>query len=225
MVMTPACDLVRRGGKPKTDSIILAQVVPEETVYGALKADAGRKKNLKRNNDKSCFHWLPNSEAADGGYLDFRRLHTVPLDRFGCEFERLDARIAPGFVKDIVSRFSAFYARQGQPVIHARPLRRCEVVGVASHARIEPRAKPLIVEIVRQRPGQPRRRRPLENVRDRARAHAHGGRGLRPRQAELVTVLKNLLDVHRANPLHRALPPRIDPVIDQAGSGENRHLG
>ena len=121
VVMTPACDLVPRGGKPKTDSIILAQVVPEETVYGALKADGSRKKKLKRNNDTPCFHWLPNSKAADGGYLDFRQLQTVPLDRFGCEFERLDARVAPGFVKDIVSRFSAFYARQGQPVIDTPP--------------------------------------------------------------------------------------------------------
>ena len=119
VVMTPACDLVVRGGKPKSDSIILAQVVPEETVYRALKANEGRQKKLQRNNDKSCFHWLPNSNAADGGYLDFRQLQTVPLDRFEREFERLDARIAPGFVKDIVSRFSGFYARQGQPVIHA----------------------------------------------------------------------------------------------------------
>ena len=119
VVMTPACDLVPRNGKPKADSIILAQVVPEETVYGALKANAGQKKSLKRNNDKPCFHWLPNSKAAHGGYLDFRQLRTVPLDRFECEFERLNARVAPGFVKDIVSRFSAFYARQGQPVIDA----------------------------------------------------------------------------------------------------------
>ena len=119
VVMTPACDLVPRNGKPKADSIILAQVVPEDTVHSALKANARREKNLKRNNDKPCFHWLPNSQAARGGYLDFRQLRTVPLDRFECEFERLNARVAPGFVKDIVSRFSAFYARQGQPAIDA----------------------------------------------------------------------------------------------------------
>lgn len=118
VVMTPACDLVLRAdGKPNVDSIILAEVVPEETVYAFLDANAARRRNLKRNNDKSCYHWLPNSSVADGGYLDFRQLQTVPLDRIGTEFERLDARIAPGFIKDIVSRFSAYYARQGQPVI------------------------------------------------------------------------------------------------------------
>ena len=119
VVMTPACDLVLRDGKPNTDTIILAEVVPEEAVYAALNAKADRRRRLKRNNDKFYYHWLPNSQVAVGGYLDFRRIQTVPLDRFECEFEPLEARIAPGFVKDIVSRFSAFYARQGQPVIDA----------------------------------------------------------------------------------------------------------
>ena len=117
VVMTPACDLVLRDGRPNVDSIILAEVVAEETVYESLNANAGRRRSLKRNNDKYCYHWLPNSKVADGGYLDFRRLLTVPLDRFGNEYEHLDARIAPGFIKDIVSRFSTFYARQGQPAI------------------------------------------------------------------------------------------------------------
>ena len=36
VVMTPACDLVPRKGKPKARSVILAQVVPEESVYGDL---------------------------------------------------------------------------------------------------------------------------------------------------------------------------------------------
>ena len=117
VVMTPACDLVLRDGKPNVDSVILSEVVPEETVYVFLNANAARRRNLKRNNDKSCYRWLPNSKVADGGYLDFRQLQTVPLDRIGTEYERLDARIAPGFIKDIVSRFSAYYARQGQPVI------------------------------------------------------------------------------------------------------------
>ena len=119
VVMTPACDLVLRDGKPNVDSIILAEIVPEETVYAALNANAGRQRKLKGNNDKHCYHWLPKSKVADGGYLDFRQLQTVPLAKLGCEFERFDTRIAPGFVKDIVSRFSAFYARQGQPVIDA----------------------------------------------------------------------------------------------------------
>ena len=119
VVMTPACDLVLRGGKAKVDSILLAAIVPEKTVYASLDANGSRQNQLRTNNDKYCYHWLPNSQFADGGYLDFRQLQTVPLASIGHEFAHLDARIAPSFVKDIVSRFSAYYARQGQPVIEA----------------------------------------------------------------------------------------------------------
>lgn len=121
VVITPACDLAVRNGKRKVDSIVLAEVVPEDTVYDALNAKAGDKKKLMANNYNYYYHWLPNSQVVDGGYLDFRKLRTVALDKLGCEFQHLDARVAPGFVKDIVSRFSAFYARQGQPVIDVPP--------------------------------------------------------------------------------------------------------
>ena len=49
--------------------------------------------------------------------MDFRRLEAVALDEFDNVFDHLEARVAPSFVKDIVSRFSTFYARQGQPAI------------------------------------------------------------------------------------------------------------
>ena len=75
---------------------------------------------------------------------------------------------------------------------------------VPHRRRIEPRAQSVIVEIGRQRPGQPRRRCPVENMGDRARAYAGRGRDLRPRQAEVVTLAKNILDVDHAGPLHRA---------------------
>ena len=117
VIMTPACDLVLRNVKTKTDSIILAEVVLEEDLYRIVEANADRKKRLKNNNDKACYHRLPNSKFVLGGYLDFRKLQTVPLGRFETEYEKRGARIAPSFVKDIVSRFSTFYARQGQPVI------------------------------------------------------------------------------------------------------------
>ena len=120
MVMTPACDLVMRGNgepKPKTDMVVVAEVVPEPALFDSLPADKGRQKKLKTNRDSMCFHWLPECSAVKGGFIDFRRLESVPMDGFDTQFERLGVRIAPSFVKDIVSRFSIFYARQGQPEI------------------------------------------------------------------------------------------------------------
>ena len=118
VVMTPACDLViRSDGKRKSDVVVVAEVLPEATLYEKLKAKTDRKKRLRRNGDANCYHWLPACNAIRGGFVDFRRLETVPLDQFDKKFDHLKARVAPSFLKDIVSRFSTFYARQGQPVI------------------------------------------------------------------------------------------------------------
>ena len=118
IVMTPACDLViRANGEPKTDVVVVAEIVPEDYLFETLPADTGRQDRLKRNSDSNCYHWLPRSEGIGGGFVDFRRLNTVRWDEFGDNFDSLNTRVAPSFVKDIVSRFSSFYARQGQPVI------------------------------------------------------------------------------------------------------------
>ena len=118
VVMTPACDLVVRGnGKRKADSVVLVRVVPEAELHESLAVNANRRKRLRGNNDASCYHWMPRSRSLASGYLDFRRLETVPLDALEQTYECLGARIAPSFVKDIVARFSGFYARQGQPAI------------------------------------------------------------------------------------------------------------
>ena len=118
VVMTPACDLaVRDDGNRKADSIVLATVVPEADLYASLKANSGRQRRLRQNNDASCYHWMPESGSLGGGFLDFRCLETVSLCACEQDYKCLVARIAPSFIKDIVSRFSIFYARQGQPAI------------------------------------------------------------------------------------------------------------
>ena len=120
VVMTPACDLVlRKDGEPKSKVLVVAEVVREDDLYDALDADRGRQKQLKRNNDASYFHWLPKCHAIEGGFVDFRRLESVPWNEVDKKFDSLEARIAPSFIKDIVSRFSTSYARQGQPAIGA----------------------------------------------------------------------------------------------------------
>ncbi len=118
VVMTPACDLViRPSGKPKTDIVVVAEVVPEEALFERVGADRKRQKRLRKNNDSNYFHWLPQSGGIAAGFVDFRRLETAPWEGFERSFQSLNVRIAPSFIKDIISRFSSFYARQGQPDI------------------------------------------------------------------------------------------------------------
>lgn len=118
VVMTPACDLVvRNDGLRKADSIVLATVVPEADLYESLKAKSDQQRRLRQNNDANRYHWMPKSSSVDGGFLDFHGLETTQLCALEQKYSHLGARIAPSFIKDIVSRFSAFYARQGQPAI------------------------------------------------------------------------------------------------------------
>lgn len=119
VVMTPACDLVMRNGTPKTDVVVVAEVVSEEALFEKLQANSGRRAKLIGNGDSYCYHWLPEAYGFTGGFVDFGRLKTVRWKEFDNTFDRLNSRIAPSFVKDIVSRFSTFYARQGQPAIVA----------------------------------------------------------------------------------------------------------
>ena len=123
VVMTPACDLVIRDGKTKAESVVLVEIVSEGKVFGSLTGKSRdrriRQERLRGNSEDYCYHWLPTSRHVDGGFLDFRRLHTILIDRLDRDFERPHVQIATSFIKDIVSRFAAFYARQGQPVIRA----------------------------------------------------------------------------------------------------------
>ena len=125
VVLSPACDLViRSNGEFKTDRILLAEIEDESEVVNAA-LDGIRRKQSKENklrdifnnNHRDYYHWLPQAYSFNGGFLNFRKLRT--LDKTGLDegFETPSIQISPFFVKDIVSRFSSYYARQGQPDI------------------------------------------------------------------------------------------------------------
>ncbi|MGB5685231.1 MAG: hypothetical protein WBM35_05435, partial [Candidatus Electrothrix sp.] len=125
ILLSPACDLAVRGdGKFKTDRILLVEIEEENFVIdGALKG-IGKKakkenklKNIFRNNYTEYFHWLPKTGYFDGGFINFRKISTYTTDGFETTCHHPHIQISPHFVKDILSRFSSYYARQGQPDI------------------------------------------------------------------------------------------------------------
>ncbi len=123
VVMSPACDLVIRNKKRKTDRILVIEIEP----YSALFPDcpdissiSKTKQNELKNalsNKTPCYHGLPKTGFFDGGLLNFRKLTSLSEKEFDEQFKKSEIQIAPSFVKDIVARFSAYYARQGQPDI------------------------------------------------------------------------------------------------------------
>ncbi len=117
VVLSPACDLVPRGknGVLNTDRILLVEIESVEQILGSSKSK-GKVRELCTNRRTYC-HWLPPTDFFQGGILNFRRLTTLDEDIFDEKFGKPTIQISPSFVKDIVSRFSSYYARQGQPDI------------------------------------------------------------------------------------------------------------
>ena len=74
-------------------------------------------KAVVNNNHTDYYHWLPKTDFFEGGVINFRKLKTVNEVDFDEQFETPSIQISTFFVKDIVSRFSSYYARQGQPDI------------------------------------------------------------------------------------------------------------
>ena len=117
VVLSPACDLVPRGenGILNTDCILLVEIEGIDEVLGGSRS-RGRVRELCTNR-RTYYHWLPETEVFEGGILNFRKLITLDKDAFDERFGKPVIQISPSFVKDIVSRFSSYYARQGQPDI------------------------------------------------------------------------------------------------------------
>ena len=133
VVMSPSCDLVvRRNGKRKTDMLLVTEVVPPSALlswYGCVDASEwsnnkrGELKRALQNSFSDYHHCAPAAGCLELGFLDFRRLSVSSEDEFEERFQMPPyAQIAPPFIKDVVARFSSYYARQGQPDINFEKL-------------------------------------------------------------------------------------------------------
>jgi hypothetical protein len=113
VILTPACDLViRKSGGFKTDRILLIEIDDQE-----LYNKKGEIEKRRNNSLELYLHWLPKTFEFNGGFLNFRKITTITADEYNRSYEKPFIQIAPSFIKDIISRFSSFYARQGQPNI------------------------------------------------------------------------------------------------------------
>lgn len=140
VVLSPACDLAIHNGSIKTNRILVCMV--ENYKIGLLKTakknltieiledddeittnGKNRKKQnaenlltqLPQNNYSNFYHYLPQTSEFKGGIIDFRKIDTYKPTDFKSKFNDPDIQISMAFTKDIVARFSSYYARQGQP--------------------------------------------------------------------------------------------------------------
>jgi hypothetical protein len=129
VILNPACDLVVRvGGQISTDRLLVVEIDDGAKVYDyilrKLPTQEERSEKLQkifRNGHTLYHHWLPKTTFFPGGFINFRKLSTLTLSECRKTFEAPGIQISSQFVKDILSRFSSYYARQGQPDIDCAP--------------------------------------------------------------------------------------------------------
>ncbi len=139
VILSPACDLALHKGNFKTDRIMvcliektdmnLVQNARKDIETEVLEADDEERKKIKsdqiekgkrtldqlQGNNFPYFHYLPKTRVFHGGFVNFRKIETLLPSEFKKVFEDPLAQISSAFTKDIVARFSSYYARQGQP--------------------------------------------------------------------------------------------------------------
>lgn len=116
IILTPACDLVKRGnGDLNTDTILLIAIESSAEGEGPLKNKNAREDAIK--NKKLNLHWLPPAHGFVGGVVNFRKIMAIDEGKAHSDFAAPFIQASPSFVKDIVARFSSYYGRQGQPEI------------------------------------------------------------------------------------------------------------
>lgn len=128
IILTPACDMViRKNGSRKAKKIMLVQIecIEYNSQINEIKEMKKSKqeenlKDLLKNNFSLNYHFLPPIKKFAGGFINFQHISSIEEKEITDKFSIIGKVTAP-FLKDIISRFSTYYARQGQPEFDLKP--------------------------------------------------------------------------------------------------------
>ena len=124
VVLTPACDFAQK----KVSKVFLLRIkdVSEEvsgieevqTIEDLSNSKKGKLDKIIRNSS-SYFHFIPQHNGINAGIIDFQHKLSVPIEEIearikNSEIDRFATILMP-FLKDLIERYSSYYARQGSP--------------------------------------------------------------------------------------------------------------
>jgi hypothetical protein len=125
IILSPSCDMVCN----KAEKVTLVEIedldIPDlneqikiikDESSGSKKKDSAEKRieSLLSNKHFLKYHFLPPSSRFPGGFINFQKILSVETLQLESD-SIVEGRITEKFLKDIISRFSTYYARQGQP--------------------------------------------------------------------------------------------------------------
>lgn len=124
IILTPACDIDLKNGNRKADKILTLRILNPNEIDSEFsnknmsKGKMSKIKNILKNSD-ARYHCIPKSDSFNIGIIDFQDKFTInDSDLEGRikqgEVERI-ATVSHPFLKDIISRYSNYYSRQGSP--------------------------------------------------------------------------------------------------------------
>jgi hypothetical protein len=131
IILTPACDIVVQGYK-EIEGGLLQPIRNSENIIIVKAKDFNYKITcLNKNNEldknkiesvvknkNARYHYLPPFGTNNGLIIDFQDITSIPYSN---DLERVSTISSP-FIKDIISRFSNYYSRQGQPTFNQNKL-------------------------------------------------------------------------------------------------------
>jgi CheY-like chemotaxis protein len=130
IILTPSCDIVLREDHTRNTKLILFCKIKnlnnEIKNFDKLSLTTGNsnddKKRLFRfieNSSTQNFHFIPKSNSLEAGLIDFQDKMTINEKEVVTLIESKEiirnATVSIPFLKDIISRYSNYYARQGSP--------------------------------------------------------------------------------------------------------------
>lgn len=126
IILTPACDMAQN----KAKFIVLCEIEifgnfeylkQLKSIINQLekiekdKEDAKNKiASLITNNDALKYHFLPSFNRFPGGFVNFQKVTSVKHKDLAAKKVKV-AEVFETFLKDIIARFTSYYARQGSP--------------------------------------------------------------------------------------------------------------
>lgn len=130
IVLTPSCDIVLRDdGSRNTRRILFCKIKDlssEVKNYSSLNSATGKSNDTRKrlnkyiqNNSTANFHFIPKHNDINAGLIDFQDKTTVGVRAVDRKIQKGEckriATVSMPFLKDIISRYSNYYARQGSP--------------------------------------------------------------------------------------------------------------